>query len=157
MPNYRGFCFLYWFLYDKMLVLRVCAPLQLPSVLNPLLSGALGSGAQAAKGARAWEKAEDPIWALENNLPIDAQHYLDHHLSQPLLRIFGPIMKNANSLLVGELPANAISLHGFKARHSAACTALPLAIIAGYSRFCRAFYLISIYVQTLKDCQSAWC
>ena len=28
---------------------------------------------QAAKGAKAYEKAEDPIYALRNNLPIDCQ------------------------------------------------------------------------------------
>ena len=60
---------------------------------------------KAAKGAKAWEKAEDPIWALEHNLPIDCQHYLDHHLSQPLLRIFEPCMKNAKELLTGALGA----------------------------------------------------
>ena len=54
------------------------------------------------KNAKAFEKAEDPIYALDNNLPIDAQHYLDHHLKLPLLRIFEPVMKNANSLLSGE-------------------------------------------------------
>lgn len=56
---------------------------------------------QAAKGAKAWEKAEDPIYALEHNLPIDCQHYLEHHLSLPLTRIFEPIMKNAKELLNG--------------------------------------------------------
>ena len=29
----------------------------------------------------------------EHNLPIDCQHYLDHYLAKPLLRIFDPIMK----------------------------------------------------------------
>lgn len=59
---------------------------------------------KGAKGAKASDKAEDPIFALEHNLPIDAQHYLDHHLSQPLLRIFEPIMgeKRAKTLLTGE-------------------------------------------------------
>lgn len=57
---------------------------------------------KAAKGAKAWEKAEDPVYALDHSLPIDAQHYLDHHLAQPLLRIFEPIMKNPRDLLVGE-------------------------------------------------------
>lgn len=58
---------------------------------------------KGAKGAKASDKAEDPIFALEHNLPIDAQHYLDHHLSQPLLRIFEPIMgeKRAKGLLTG--------------------------------------------------------
>ncbi len=54
-----------------------------------------------AQGAKAYEKAEDPIFALENNLPIDTTHYLEHHLSQPLLRIFEPVMKNPKELLTG--------------------------------------------------------
>ena len=54
------------------------------------------------KGAKAYEKAEDPIYALENNLAIDYQHYVEHHLTLPLLRIFEPILKNPKSLLVGE-------------------------------------------------------
>ncbi|PNW88124.1 hypothetical protein CHLRE_01g015250v5 [Chlamydomonas reinhardtii] len=57
---------------------------------------------KAAKGAKAWEKAEDPIYALEHSLPIDVQHYLEHHLSQPLLRIFEPVMKNPKELLCGD-------------------------------------------------------
>ena len=56
---------------------------------------------QAAKGAKAWEKAEDPIYALEHNLPIDSQHYLEHQLKEPLKRIFEPIMKDAQSLITG--------------------------------------------------------
>ena len=31
---------------------------------------------KGVKDAKAWEKAEDPIYVLENNLPIDAQWYL---------------------------------------------------------------------------------
>lgn len=57
---------------------------------------------KASKGARAYEKAEDPIYALKNNLPIDSQHYLDHHLAQPLMRLFEPILKNPKELLCGE-------------------------------------------------------
>jgi hypothetical protein len=54
-------------------------------------------------GAKAYEKAEDPIYALENNLPIDVQHYLDHQLAQPLMRIFEPVCKDVKAeLLSGE-------------------------------------------------------
>ncbi|KAL4435029.1 hypothetical protein ABPG77_003854 [Micractinium sp. CCAP 211/92] len=56
---------------------------------------------KAAKGAKAYEKAEDPIYALRNNLPIDCQHYLEHHLEKPLMRLFEPIMKNPRDLLTG--------------------------------------------------------
>lgn len=46
------------------------------------------------KGMKTYEKSEDPLYALENNLSIDAQHYIEHQLQQPLLRIFGPIMQD---------------------------------------------------------------
>ncbi len=54
-----------------------------------------------AQGAKAYEKAEDPIYALENNLPIDTTHYLEHQLSQPLTRIFEAVMPNPKELLTG--------------------------------------------------------
>merc|ERR1712151_1263417 len=44
------------------------------------------------KGMKNYEKSEDPLYALENNLSIDALRYIEHQLKQPLLRIFGPIM-----------------------------------------------------------------
>lgn len=58
---------------------------------------------KAAKGVKAYDKSEDPIFALENNLPIDCQHYLDHYLAKPLMRLFEPILKNAErELLQGD-------------------------------------------------------
>ena len=33
-----------------------------------------------AKGARGFEKSEDPLFVLENNLPLDYNHYLEHQL-----------------------------------------------------------------------------
>jgi DNA polymerase delta subunit 1 len=57
---------------------------------------------KGAKGAKGFEKSEDPIYVLENNVPIDTQFYLEHQLSQPLLRIFEPIMENPQTLLSGD-------------------------------------------------------
>lgn len=57
---------------------------------------------KAGKGAKAYEKAEDPLWALENNIPLDAQYYLQNQLANPLMRIFKPILKNPESLLKGD-------------------------------------------------------
>mmetsp|Transcript_75821 Transcript_75821/g.158059 ORF Transcript_75821/g.158059 Transcript_75821/m.158059 type:complete len:1056 (+) Transcript_75821:103-3270(+) len=54
------------------------------------------------KDAKIYEKSESPLFALENNLTIDATHYIEHQLMQPLLRIFGPILgdeSKANSRL----------------------------------------------------------
>lgn len=55
-------------------------------------------------GAKNYEKAEDPIYVLENNLLIDTKYYLDNQLAKPLGRIFIPILgeKKAGSLLTGE-------------------------------------------------------
>ena len=51
------------------------------------------------KGAAAYEKSEDPLYVLENNIPIDTKYYLDNQLSKPLMRIFEPILgEKANSL-----------------------------------------------------------
>lgn len=54
------------------------------------------------KGAAAYEKSEDPIYVLENNIPIDTKYYLENQLSKPLMRIFEPIMNNPQELLSGE-------------------------------------------------------
>ncbi|XP_071104876.1 DNA polymerase delta catalytic subunit-like [Haliotis cracherodii] len=56
----------------------------------------------AAKGTAAYMKSEDPIYVLENNIPIDTQYYLENQLSKPLLRIFEPILgeKKAESVLL---------------------------------------------------------
>jgi DNA polymerase delta subunit 1 len=55
----------------------------------------------AAKSAPAYSKAEDPIYVLENCVPIDFQYYLDNQLSKPLLRIFEPILGDkAESILL---------------------------------------------------------
>jgi DNA polymerase delta subunit 1 len=50
------------------------------------------------KGSLAYERAEDPIYALENNIPLDTQYYIDM-LSRPLVRIFKPILKNPEAEL----------------------------------------------------------
>lgn len=56
-----------------------------------------------AKGAPTFEKAEDPIYVLENNLAIDCKWYLTNQLSKPLTRIFEPIIDDVDkSLLQGE-------------------------------------------------------
>ncbi|XP_074334109.1 DNA polymerase delta catalytic subunit isoform X1 [Apium graveolens] len=55
---------------------------------------------KAAKGAKAYERSEDPIYVLENNIPIDPQYYLENQISKPLLRIFEPILKNASKELL---------------------------------------------------------
>jgi len=57
---------------------------------------------EGAKGAPAYEKSEDPVYVLENNLPIDTHYYLTNQLSNPLERIFEAIIPNPKILLNGD-------------------------------------------------------
>lgn len=56
---------------------------------------------KGAKNEKAYMRAEDPTYVLENNLPIDAQYYLEHMLRKPLERIFSGVMKRPESLFSG--------------------------------------------------------
>lgn len=54
---------------------------------------------KAGKNAPAYERAEDPLYVLEHNIPIDTNYYLENQLSKPLQRIFEPILGDkVNSL-----------------------------------------------------------
>ncbi|CAH9062009.1 unnamed protein product [Cuscuta europaea] len=65
---------------------------------------------KGAKGAKAYEKSEDPIYVLENNIPIDPHYYLENQISKPLLRIFEPILKNASKELLQGSHTRSISI-----------------------------------------------
>eukprot|EP00127_Corallochytrium_limacisporum_P004473 Clim_evm27s164 gene=Clim_evmTU27s164 len=53
--------------------------------------------------ARAYEKAEDPLYVLQNNIPIDTKYYLENQLANPLTRIFEPILRDkVSTLLTGD-------------------------------------------------------
>lgn len=54
---------------------------------------------QGAKGQPAYSRAEDPIYVLEHNLPIDNNYYLNKMLRKPLERIFEPVMAGKVSTL----------------------------------------------------------
>ncbi|CAJ2507454.1 Uu.00g086400.m01.CDS01 [Anthostomella pinea] len=58
---------------------------------------------KGASGSKNFERSEDPIFVLENNVPIDTKYYLDNQLAKPLGRIFDPILgeTKAKSLLTG--------------------------------------------------------
>ncbi|RVX74221.1 DNA polymerase delta catalytic subunit [Exophiala mesophila] len=59
---------------------------------------------KGSAGSKNYEKSEDPMYVLENNVPIDTKYYLDNQLANPLHRIFEPILgdRRANSLLAGD-------------------------------------------------------
>ncbi|KAM6288974.1 DNA polymerase delta catalytic subunit, partial [Aegotheles albertisi] len=76
-----------------------------------------------AKGVAAYMKSEDPIYALEHNLPIDTRYYLEQQLAKPLLRIFEPIL--------GEGRAESILLRGEHTR----CKTVLTATVGGLMAF----------------------
>ena len=58
---------------------------------------------QAGKNAKAYEKSEDPLHVLQNGLSLDYEYYIDHHLKNPLVRLFGPILKDVErEIFVGD-------------------------------------------------------
>jgi DNA polymerase elongation subunit (family B) len=50
------------------------------------------------KNAKAYEKAEDPLFAMKNRLPIDYHYYVFGQLLKPLLRIMIPILAPEESM-----------------------------------------------------------
>ena len=57
---------------------------------DPLTAPAVGDRVpyviiQGAKGASASERAEDPVYVLDNNVPIDTKYYLENQASARLL------------------------------------------------------------------------
>lgn len=99
-----------------------------------------------AKGAANFEKAEDPIYVLENNLPIDCKWYLSNQLSKPLTRIFEPIIGDVDKhLLKGDhtrkifIPtptARKGSLMMF-AKKKASCVGCKVAMDGGVGNLCK--------------------
>jgi DNA polymerase delta subunit 1 len=57
---------------------------------------------EGPKGMSMCERCEDPLYVLENGIPIDNQYYLTNQLKEPLKRLFSPVMKNPDSLFNGE-------------------------------------------------------
>ena len=59
---------------------------------------------KGSAGTKNYEKSEDPIYVLENNVPIDTKYYLENQLAKPLGRIFEPMLTAAKfqSLLNGD-------------------------------------------------------
>lgn len=59
---------------------------------------------KGTSGSKNFENSEDPIFVLENNIPIDTKYYLENQLSKPLGRIFEPMLgeTKSNSLLKGD-------------------------------------------------------
>ncbi|EJD34100.1 putative delta DNA polymerase [Auricularia subglabra TFB-10046 SS5] len=57
---------------------------------------------RGTKNARVYDRAEDPSYVLEHNIPIDTEYYLNNQLATPLMRIFEPVLgARAQGLLFG--------------------------------------------------------
>ncbi|XP_046862075.1 DNA polymerase delta catalytic subunit-like [Xenia sp. Carnegie-2017] len=97
-----------------------------------------------AKGMAAYQKAEDPIYVLENNIPIDTSYYLENQLTNPLLRIFEPIL--------GEDKAKSIL---FKGEHTRTKTVIASSI--GKLAFFAKKRSTCIGCKTVLDDDSAVC
>jgi DNA polymerase delta subunit 1 len=54
------------------------------------------------KKAKGYEKAEDPIYALENDVPIDHDYYLENQLKKPIMRLFSALMPDPSVLFTGD-------------------------------------------------------
>ena len=54
------------------------------------------------QNSKVYERAEDPLYVLENSLSIDPQYYIEQQLKKPLLRVMGPILPSTDILFVGE-------------------------------------------------------
>jgi DNA polymerase delta subunit 1 len=52
---------------------------------------------KGASNSKNYEKSEDPFYVLEHNVPIDTNYYLENQLSNPLQRIFEPILGEAKT------------------------------------------------------------
>eukprot|EP00922_Rhytidocystis_sp_ex-Travisia-forbesii_P037851 GHVS01056365.1.p1 GENE.GHVS01056365.1~~GHVS01056365.1.p1 ORF type:complete len:939 (+),score=105.84 GHVS01056365.1:635-3451(+) len=53
------------------------------------------------KGQAQYDRAEDPLYALDNNLTIDTQHYLEN-IKNPITRVFEGVMPNPETLFSGD-------------------------------------------------------
>ncbi|KAF1937142.1 catalytic subunit DNA polymeras-like protein delta [Clathrospora elynae] len=97
---------------------------------------------KAATGSKNFEKSEDPLFVLENNLPIDTRYYLDNQLAKPLGRIFEPILgeKKANSLLAGahtrSITVAAPTMGGLMkfAKKTSTCMGCKKPLVAGHEK-----------------------
>ena len=54
------------------------------------------------KGSKNYENSEDPLYVLENDLPIDFSYYIEKQIKPPLAKIFDFIIPNVNALYEGE-------------------------------------------------------
>jgi DNA polymerase delta subunit 1 len=119
------------------------------------------------KKAKMCDKAEDPLYVLENDVPIDSQYYIEQLIS-PVCRLFRPMVDNPEALLTtgehtrhiviprstntGGSAANKGGLAAFVVvkEHCMGCRA-PLS--AGEKTLCKACmeHMTDIYARYMND------
>lgn len=55
------------------------------------------------KKAKAFEKSEDPKWALENNLPLDYEYYFTNKFMNPICDLLEPLVEDPKTSIFGDL------------------------------------------------------
>ncbi|CRG99029.1 DNA polymerase delta catalytic subunit, putative [Plasmodium relictum] len=112
---------------------------------------------KGTKGQAQYERAEDPLYVLDNNLAIDYNHYLDS-IKNTLSRIFEVIMQNSDSLFCGEhtrhktiLTSSQTALSKFL-KKSIRCIGCNSSIKKPpLCNHCKTNKEFSIYMQKIKD------
>jgi len=56
--------------------------------------------------ARAFEKAEDPVFAEEHNIQVDYQHYFTNKFLNPICDLLEPLVKDPKNEIFGEIIAS---------------------------------------------------
>jgi DNA polymerase delta subunit 1 len=55
------------------------------------------------KKARAYEKAEDPKWTRDNNLPLDYEYYFTNKFMNPVCDLLEPLVPDPKQTIFGDL------------------------------------------------------
>lgn len=71
-------------------------------IKDPILSSAASAGRiKSSRDIKVCDKAEDPLYVLENDLQIDVDYYIEQQLSNPIHRLFSAIC-DSSKLLINE-------------------------------------------------------
>jgi DNA polymerase delta subunit 1 len=55
------------------------------------------------KGDKAFEKSEDPVWALQNNVKLDYEYYFTNKFMNPVCDLLEPLVPDPKDTIFGDL------------------------------------------------------